>query len=298
MSTINESYLVGLIGSGITESLTPIMHEFAADELNIRYLYRPLNIDSLGPQHTRIRPKDCGELLRQGLNLGYNAFNITHPCKQLIIEHLDELSEDARRLNAVNTVVIRDGKTVGHNTDHSGFAAALASGLAPDGEDLHRVLQLGTGGAGSATAYALLNSGVQTLFLCDLSIDRAEHCATNLQTLFPHQKVRVVPHHQLPALVGTLNGIVNATPLGMHHHPGSPLDLTLIRAHHWVADIIYLPQNTPLIVHAQNIGARTMSGGLMTVGQAVDAFELITGIRLSAQHLSEYFTQLTKASHN
>src|SRR6185312_5545899 len=94
-----------------------------------------------------------GELLTAARRLGFNGLNITHPCKQLVLEHLDEVSSDARRLGAVNTVIIRDGRLIGHNTDFSGFAAALASGL-PCAK-LDGVVQLGAGGAGSAVAYAL-----------------------------------------------------------------------------------------------------------------------------------------------
>ena len=100
-----------------------------------------------------------GDLLTGAHRLGFNGLNITHPCKQLVLEHLDEISPDARRLGAVNTVTIRDGRFIGHNTDFSGFAAALAAGL-PDAK-LDRVVQLGAGGAGSAVAYALLTAGVR-----------------------------------------------------------------------------------------------------------------------------------------
>ena len=92
MSTVAESYLVGLIGEGITASLTPPMHEREADQHGIRYLYRPIDLSVIN------RPGDhVGELLQQGRDLGYNAFNITHPCKQLVLEHLDDVSDDARR---------------------------------------------------------------------------------------------------------------------------------------------------------------------------------------------------------
>ena len=154
MSNRTESYLVGLVGDGVMPSLTPHMHEREGDVQGLRYLYRPIDLLELG------LPGDAvGELLQSARSLGFNGLNITHPCKQLVLEHLDEVSPDARRLGAVNTVVIRDGRFIGHNTDFSGFAAALASGL--PGAQLDRVVQLGAGGAGSAVAYALLTAGVQ-----------------------------------------------------------------------------------------------------------------------------------------
>ena len=148
MSTTSESYLVGLIGDGITRSLTPPMHETEARNHGLHYLYRPVDLEVIG------RPgEDVGELLRAGRDLGFNAFNITHPCKQLVLDHLDEVAPEAAALRAVNTVVIRDGRFVGHNTDVSGFAAGFRAVLPGAAKD--RVVQVGTGGAGSAVASAL-----------------------------------------------------------------------------------------------------------------------------------------------
>ncbi len=292
MSRVGESYLVGLIGSGISRSLTPPMHERAADLLGLRYLYRPLDIDSLGPNHSAYAAEECGEILEHALELGFNAFNVTHPCKQLIMQHLDSISASAAQMGAVNTVVLREGKTVGYNTDHSGFVTALQEGLAPSPEDLEAVVQLGAGGAGSATSYALLSQGTRQLFISDLSLAKAEEMAHHLQTLFPASEVNAITPENLPEIMPLARGLVNASPIGMHHHPGSPLDLSLLRADLWVADVIYLPQETPLIAHARSLGARVLPGGLMAVGQAVDAFELITGHRPDIKAMTTHFLSL------
>ena len=120
MSRSSHGFLVGLVGTGIGPSLTPPLHEREADELGIRYLYRRLDLDRLG-----LAPEGVGDLLAAARLAGYDGLNITHPCKQLVIPHLDELSPDAAALGAVNTVVLRDGRAVGHNTDWSGFARAF-----------------------------------------------------------------------------------------------------------------------------------------------------------------------------
>ena len=182
MSTTSESYLVGLIGDGITRSLTPPMHETEARNHGLHYLYRPVDLEVIG------RPgEDVGELLRAGRDLGFNAFNITHPCKQLVLDHLDEVAPEAAALRAVNTVVIRDGRFVGHNTDVSGFAAGFRAVLPGAAKD--RVVQVGTGGAGSAVASALLSAGVQTLHLFDVDPARAGERAAAMAELFPGQQV-------------------------------------------------------------------------------------------------------------
>ncbi|MEB3962387.1 shikimate dehydrogenase, partial [Streptomyces kunmingensis] len=172
-----DSYLVGLIGAGIGPSLTPALHEREADRQGLRYLYRLLDIDTLG-----LRPDRVGELLRAARDLGFDGLNITHPCKQLVIEHLDALSPGAEALGAVNTVVIADGRATGHNTDVTGFAASFARGL-PDAR-MDRVVQLGAGGAGAAVAHAVLTLGASRVTLVDAAPERAVALAASLAEHF------------------------------------------------------------------------------------------------------------------
>src|SRR3954454_18802367 len=123
---VSRSFLAGLIGSGIGPSLTPPMHEQEGQELGVRYVYRRFDLDELG-----LPPEAVGDLLAAARTAGYDGVNVTHPCKQLVIPHLDDLSPDAAARGAVNTVVFADGRAVGHNTDWSGFARAFDRGL-PD----------------------------------------------------------------------------------------------------------------------------------------------------------------------
>lgn len=296
MSTPDQSYLVGLIGSGITRSLTPPLHELEADRAGIRYLYRPLDIDALGTLGTPSRDIDGGELLHRAISVGYNAFNITYPFKESIISSLDDISEQASRLNAVNTVVLHKGRLEGHNTDVTGFSAALSQLKARPSQspsaDFTQVTQIGTGGAGSATAYALLAQGTRTLNLFDLDSARAADKARYLAALFPAATVRALASPELPDAVAASTGLVNATPIGMHHHPGAPLPLHLIHADLWVADVIYLPQETPLIQKARSLGCRVLTGGHMAVGQAADAFALITGLHPNRAAMHDNFQRL------
>src|SRR3954453_16653982 len=115
-----QGYLVGLVGTGIGPSLTPPLHEREADELGLRYLYRRLDLDRLG-----LPPEAIGEVLSGVPLAGYDGINVTHPCKQLVIPHLDELSPDAEALGAVNTVVLREGRAGGHNTTPDGLCGGL-----------------------------------------------------------------------------------------------------------------------------------------------------------------------------
>ena len=195
MSLRTESFLVGLIGDGITSSLTPPMHEAEADAHGVRYLYRPVDLDALN-----LDGASAPALLDAAALLGFNAFNITHPCKQSVMEHLHELSDAARALGAVNCVVIgEDGSFYGDNTDYSGFIAGLKRGLPQVAEDparLEHVVQLGAGGAGSATAYALCRLGVRRLSLFERDAAKAQGLAEQLGKNGPdtdvHQSRQVI----------------------------------------------------------------------------------------------------------
>ncbi|MGW4078797.1 shikimate dehydrogenase [Streptomyces asiaticus] len=274
-----ESCLVGLIGSGVGPSLSPALHQREADRHGLRYLYRLIDIDPLG-----LGPDGVGELVRAAARLGFDGLNITHPCKQTVIEHLDGLSEDAALLGAVNTVVFgEDGRAIGHNTDWSGFARSFARGLpdAPTGE----IVLLGAGGAGAAVAHALLTVGADRLTLADTDPARAAGLAETLAARFGAARVRTVAPGGLPAAVGGADGLVHATPTGMAAHPGLPLPVELLRAGLWVAEVVYRPLETPLLAAARAAGCRTLDGGGMAAFQAADAFRLFTGREPDAEQM-------------
>ncbi|MFC7401713.1 shikimate dehydrogenase [Citricoccus sp. GCM10030269] len=289
MSTVDESYLVGLIGDGITASLSPPMHEREAREHGLLYLYRPIDVAALGFEGQQAQ-EEAARLLDYGRRLGFNAFNITHPFKQTIMEHLDEVDEDARNLGAVNTVVFRNGRSVGHNTDYSGYITGLKSTLAEP--DLGSVVQIGAGGAGSAVAYALLRAGARTLTLIDLDVERSAARAADLQAQFPGQTVVARPHAELPECLAAATGLAHCTPVGMHTHPGLPVEPAWLRPELWVSDVVYLPVETELVRAARALGCSVVDGGTMAVGQALDAFALITGREADPARVRGHFLEL------
>ncbi|MFF2501853.1 shikimate dehydrogenase [Streptomyces sp. NPDC058067] len=265
-----DSCLVGLIGSGIGPSLSPALHEREADRQGLRYLYRLIDIDPLG-----IAPEQVGDLLRAARAVGYDGLNITHPCKQLVIPHLDELAPQAEALGAVNTVVFEDGRAVGHNTDVTGFAASFARGL-PDAP-LDRVVQLGAGGAGAAVAHAVLTLGCGHLTVVDALPERAAGLAAALNRHFGEGRASAGTPERAEEYLARADGLVHATPTGMAAHPGLPLPATLLRPSLWVAEVVYRPLDTELLRTARELGCATLDGGGMAVFQAADAFRLFTG---------------------
>ena len=279
-----STYLLGLIGEGITTSLTPPMHEAEAAEQGISLVYRTIDLRELGRS-----PYDVGELLRSGIEFGFDAFNITHPCKQLVIPHLDSLGEEAERIGAVNTVLIRDGKLIGHNTDAGGFALGFRDALGD--VDLSNVLQLGAGGAGAAVADGLAGLGAATLTIADPEHERAAELCERLNR---RGDVRAVPADiaQAEHLLAGVSGLVNASPVGMHHHPGSPVSPTALRSEQWVADVVYRPTITELVSSARGLGCRAMPGGHMAVGQAAATFATVTGLTPDSERMNRHFAQL------
>jgi shikimate dehydrogenase len=166
LPTIAPSVLVGLIGTGIQASRTPALHERRGAEHGLRCIYKLIDLEALG-----LGADALPELLTAAQSFGFAGLNITHPCKQAVIPLLDDLSPDARDLGAVNTVVLKDGRRVGHNTDWWGFAESFRRELTDVRRD--RVVQFGAGGAGAAVAHALLTLGVGELAIVDTEEERA-----------------------------------------------------------------------------------------------------------------------------
>lgn len=276
-----DGYLVGLIGSGIGTSFTPPMHEREADALGIRYLYRVLDLDRLGVPASAV-----GDLVAAARLAGYDGLNITHPVKQLVLDHLDELSPDAEAVGAVNTVAFVNGRSVGYNTDLTGFSRALTTGL-PDAA-LDTVVLLGAGGAGAAVGHAVLSLGADTVRIVDVDHVRAEKLAASL----PGRAIAA--RLDDPCLLDGADGLVHATPTGMVGHPGLPLSAELLRPDLWVADIVYRPLDTALLQAARSRGCRVLDGGRMAVFQAADTFRILTGREPDRDRMLRHFDEIAR----
>lgn len=281
---MRQSVLIGLIGAGIQASRAPALHQNEGDAHGLRHQYKLIDITRLG-----LGPEALPELLRAAERMGFDGLNVTHPCKQAIIPHLTELSEHAHALGAVNTVLLRDGQRIGHNTDWSGFAEAFRRAM-PD-VPRRRVVQLGAGGAGSAVAYAAMLLDVQHLTIVDVDPGKAEAVAAGLCARFGAG--RAEPGTDLSRAMAEGDGLINATPVGMEEHPGLPLPAELLRPSLWVADIIYFPLETQLLRQARALGCRTLDGGGMAVFQAVDAFRLFTGLEPAPGRMLRDFARMS-----
>ncbi|MET0256991.1 MAG: shikimate dehydrogenase [Methylobacterium sp.] len=279
----NSTIQVGLIGSGIQLSRSPALHEAEGRANGLSLSYELIDFSTRG-----VGLAALPSLLREVEARGFAGVNITHPAKQAVLAELDTLSPEAEALGAVNTVVLRDGRRIGHNTDCSGFAEGFRRSL-PDA-DLAHAVQLGAGGAGAAVARAMLQLGTRQLTVFDQDQSRAEQLAEKLKHQFPEAHVEA--GRDLAKAMSAASGLVHATPTGMADHPGLPLDAGLIDPRHFVAEIVYFPLQTELLRVARAKGCRTVDGGGMAVFQAAGAFEHFTGLRPDGERMLAHFASM------
>jgi shikimate dehydrogenase len=269
-----KKLLTGLIGAPIAHSASPAMHERAAEGLGLRGHYQLIEVAGADAGGLRM-------MLEGVRRLGFAGVNVTFPYKEAVVPLLDELAPGAAAMGAVNTVVVRNGRLIGHNTDTTGFARAVAPLLAASG---NAVAVIGTGGVGKAIAFALASLDVTDIRIFDSEPARAE----KLAALLDKQGGARVAASVEAALDGA-TGLVNGTPVGMLPNRNSPVPEGLLHGGLWVADAIYSPLWTPLLNAAKARGARVMTGRELAIHQAADAFRLFTGLPAPVEAMAQAF---------
>ncbi len=275
--------LLGLIGAGIQRSLAPALHEEEGRHHGLRVHYQLVDLGAAG-----VGADVLPELVRAARVIGFGGFNVTYPCKQLVIPLLDSLSDEARAIGAVNTVVRDVNRLVGHNTDGSGWSWGFRRALPH--ADLERVVLLGAGGAGSACADAVLRLGAERLIIVDKEDARAAALAARLNEHLPG--ARASASTELASALDGASGLIHATPTGMASTPGLPVPERLLHSAMWVSEVVYVPLETPLLKAARRAGCAIVDGGHMNVGQAVDAFKLFTGEEADASRMENHFRRM------
>jgi shikimate dehydrogenase len=259
------------------------MHEQAARALGVRYHYHLIEVEGAGREELRA-------LLDGARRLRFAGVNVTFPYKEAVVDLLDELSQGAAAIGAVNTVVVSDHRLVGHNTDTSGFARA-ASDLV-EGAGQGAVALIGAGGVGRAIAFALANLGVAEIRIFDADRTKAEKLARLLRP-----DAEAVAVNKIEDAVRGAVGLVNATPVGMFPSQSSPVPEEFLHDGLWVADAVYFPLLTPLLRAAKARGARIMTGRELAIYQAADAFELFTGLVPSTIEMGNAFDRAIGKMH-
>ncbi|MDR9757915.1 MAG: shikimate dehydrogenase [Thermoanaerobacterales bacterium] len=267
----------GLFGDPVEHSLSPIMQNTAFQALGLDCVYLPFLVQS----------KDIGSAVQAVRALHLGGVNLTIPLKERVLPYLDEVEKEAEFIGAVNTIVNRNGRLCGYNTDAPGFLASLkAAGFNPSGKN---TVILGAGGAARAVSFALAQGGAAGINILNRSVEKAEKLAQDLKAAY-----------QVPTGVGDLSSdlaaalkgaelLVNATPVGMYpNHTSAPL-LTRNQLHQrlLVCDLIYNPLQTRLLEEAEAANCRFLSGVGMLVWQGALAFQLWTGEKPPAALMEE-----------
>jgi shikimate dehydrogenase len=271
-------FLTGLIGAPIAHSASPALHEQAADALGLHCHYQLIEIAGADSEQLRA-------LLDGVRRLGFAGVNVTFPYKETVIELLDELSPGAAKIGAVNTVVVRDGRLIGHNTDTTGFARAVTPLVTASSHGA--VALIGAGGVGKAIAVALAGLGVAELRIFDHEHAKATHLAAQLKG-----KTATSVAHSVEEALRDVAGVVNGSPVGMLPSLGTPVPENLLHADLWVADAVYSPLWTPLLTAARAKGATVMTGRELAIYQAADSFELFTGLAPSIVEMGIAFDEV------
>jgi len=262
---------IGLIGQGLKHSLSAAMQQAALDHLGFdaRYELWDTQPEEVEQRVTSLRDEDC---------LGAN---VTVPHKQAVIPFLDELDTVAARARAVNTIVRREGRLIGHNTDVAGFARALTgAGFNVRGV---RAAVLGAGGGARAVTLAVVEGGASLISLSDAVPQRAEALAGDLRRLTSPGTTITWARWGDSAFQRSVREcelLVNCTPVGMRFGPAegqSPVAAELIPAGCLAFDLVYNPEETPFLQAARSRGARTAGGLAMLVYQGAASFRLWTG---------------------
>lgn len=269
-----------LLGRGIQQSRTPRMHEAEGARLGLRYEYQLFDFDHLG-----LSDSELPTVIEKARLEGYAGLNITHPFKERVIGCLDRLSPDAKSIGAVNTVVFDANGAVGHNTDCWGFAESMRRGLS--NARLDSVVLFGAGGAGMAVATALLELGARLVAIADIDSAKVARLVLSLGARFGAERVAGVSDAK--AAIEQADGLVNATPVGMAKYPGMPVEPEWLRPNLWVADIIYFPAETQLLIAAKRLTCRVLPGTGMAILQAVKAFKVITGADPDPEQMARHF---------
>ena len=262
-----EARIAGVMGWPVGHSKSPRLHNFWLEQYGIDGAYVPL----------AVRPGDIAAALRALAALGFAAVNLTVPHKQAVIPFLDEVDEWATAAGAVNTIVNRDGRLTGHNTDGPGFLQALLveTGYSPDGT---RALILGAGGAARAISVELGLAGAAEMTIVNRSLDRGQALVDllNDDVKVPAKLVVWEDDYSVPEGADV---VINATSIGLGDAEARvPLDVDTLTSEMVVADVIFTPPLTRLMRDAAERGCTTLDGLGMLVNQAVIGFKIWTDV--------------------
>jgi shikimate dehydrogenase len=259
-----KTKLYGIFGHPVTHTFSPGMHNAAFANLGMAACYVPFEV----------KPENLADACKAIHPLGLCGLNITVPHKEQVLVYLDELSEEARLIHAVNTIEIRDGRLIGHNTDGRGFLRSLEvyARFNPKGK---KFLFVGSGGAARAAGFSLALAGAKRIVFYDVDAGKADALASDIRSRVGAESKSIFVD-ALALQASEADCLINATPLGLKKTDILPISKEHILKKHLVCDFVYNPSETALLKAAKAKGARRLSGLGMLLYQGVIAFEIWT----------------------
>jgi len=276
----HNTKIVGVIGHPIKHSFSPMMHNYAFNKLELGYVYLPFDISTTGLQDS----------LKGMVALGIKGFNVTIPHKERIIEYLDELSDSAKIVGAVNTVVNDNGNLIGYNTDVNGIINTLDEYK----EQINgkTVSVLGAGGAARSVIYTLINHfNVKKINIINRTIEKAESLKDYFSSKMLFEKIKTyeLMPPDVTEILAKSKLIINASSIGMSpNEDDSPTTIAeSFNKKQIVFDVVYNPRQTKLLKLAEEQGATTINGLKMFVEQGAKSFELWTNKQMPTENILE-----------
>jgi len=258
--------IFGLLGYPIKHSFSPTMHNAAFKVLGIKAEYRLFEK----------KPKELTDFFKKLRSGSIRGVNVTIPYKEEVLRYLDELSQEAELIGAVNTILVKSESLIGYNTDGSGFILSLRKEARIDPQD-KKIVIIGAGGASRAISVHLAQEKAENIILSDIVPDKAEKLASYIRKNISRVKVSAVKKEELNSGVRTADILINATPVGMKPDDPLPIDPRILHPRLLVCDLIYNPPKTRLLIEAEKIGAKTLNGLGMLLYQGALAFTIWTG---------------------
>ena len=261
MKINSQTVLYGLLGYPVRHSKSPDMHNAAFSSLGIDAVYLCFEV----------KPEELKSAIAGIRGLGISGVNVTIPHKQAVIKYLDEITEVARRIGAVNTIFRRGDKLIGTNTDAEGFIRDLRDTCRFSAKNKQCIV-IGAGGGARAVCFGLADAGAKTIFVKDKTVSKAKRLVSDLKKEYSAISFEVVKTDaQVKRMEFDL--LVNATPVGMKPSDGAPIDLGLFSRLSLVYDLIYNPKMTPLLKKAKKMGISYANGLGMLVRQGAVSFK-------------------------
>lgn len=255
-----------------------MLHEMLGRIIGVEVSYTPIDLDD----HPTIGAIEQLDMCKKA---GFRGVNVTHPFKQDARAFCDDTTSLPTTLHSINTVLFNDSTVVGANTDYTGFKHAFQHKL--DMGTPSRVFMLGAGGVGIAIATGLMELGLQELIISDPNEETLERTLK----LFRDTSMTVTEAPHIEDAMQWADGLVNASPVGMHQYRGNPFPEQFIQSQSWAFDAVYTPENTDFLRSCRNRNIRTLSGFQLFFHQGIDAFQLFTGLTVDADFAERQFLQ-------